>query len=288
MDLRLKANFVPSGNFGDLSVPYMLHKLNIPYIFCHHTLEKKVCMTGSILGIGVRKNTVVWGTGIIHNGISAVPDANYLAVRGPRTMEKLQKAGVDTTNVAMGDPCLLINRLYQPKVEKKYKLGIIPHIMDMSHYIKYFKENKDKFPNTIVIDPNRRPNNIETFIDEVNQCEKIVATAMHGIICAHAYGIPAIWSKIGNRLYGDDVKFHDYFESHGVFGVTPIEYVENEEIEVPEHKSSLDLDKLWDCRPWTNLSEEYYVDISKDDWVKECYPEGYTDKVHKDEHFKFN
>lgn len=287
MDKRLKANFVPSGNFGDLSNAYMLHKLNIPYIFTHHTVEKKVCMTGSILGVGVKKNTVVWGTGIIHNGISAHPEGIYLAVRGPRTMEKLHKAGVDTTNVVMGDPCLLINRVYQPQVEKKYKLGIIPHIMDMKDYADYYKANKEKFPNTILIDPNRRPDNIETFIDQVNQCEKIVATAMHGIICAHAYGIPAIWSKIGNRLYGDDVKFHDYFESHGVNGVTPIGFVEDENVEVPELKSTLDLDKLWNCRPWQNLSDDYYVDISNEDWIKECYPEGYNEKVHMDKDFNF-
>lgn len=286
MDKRLKASFVPSGNFGDLSVPYMLHKLNIPYIFCHHTIEKKVSMTGSIIN-GVRKDTVVWGTGLIHNGQSAHPEGIYLAVRGPRTMEKLKKAGVNTTNVQMGDPCLLIDRVYQPKVEKKYKLGIIPHIMDMKHYSDYFKENKDKFPNTIIIDPNRKPNNIEDFIDQVNQCEKIVATAMHGIICAHAYGIPAIWSKIGDRLYGDDVKFYDYFESHGVYDVKPIGFVEDENVEVSELKSTLDLNKLWDCRPWLKLSDDYYVDVSADDWTSKCYPIGYNEKIHKDSDFNF-
>ena len=67
MDKRLKVNFVPFSNFGDTSVPYMLKKLNIPFIFTHHTVENKILMTGSILGVGNRKNTIVWGTGIIDN-----------------------------------------------------------------------------------------------------------------------------------------------------------------------------------------------------------------------------
>jgi hypothetical protein len=33
------------------------------------------------------------------------------------------------------------------------------------------------------------------------------------VIVAHAYGIPAVWQKFSDTLFGDDVKYQDYFES---------------------------------------------------------------------------
>ena len=94
MDKRLKVNFVPFSNFGDTSVPYMLKKLGIPFLFSHHTTEKKIIMTGSILGVGSRKDTIVWGSGIIDNKVKPLIDCDYRAVRGPRTLEKLKERGI--------------------------------------------------------------------------------------------------------------------------------------------------------------------------------------------------
>lgn len=286
MDKRLKVNFVPASNFGDTSVPYMLLKENIPFIFTHHTIENKLLMTGSIVGIGAKKNTIVWGSGIIHDGITPNNEAIYLAVRGPRTLEKLSKQGIDTSNILMGDPAMTLPKIYNPKIEKKYKLGIIPHIVDIDEYRKYINKTPDKFKNTIVIDPNKKTHQIEEFIDQVLSCEKIVATSLHGVIVAHAYGIPVVWSKIGNRLYGDDVKFYDHFESIGVYDVKNVGFIEDENIEIEPVNITLDINSLWDKRPWINTPEQYFVDIDDDNWVKECYPEGYNEHIHTDTYFK--
>jgi hypothetical protein len=29
----------------------------------------------------------------------------------------------------------------------------------------------------------------------------------------HAYGIPAVWQKFSNKVFGDDIKYQDYMES---------------------------------------------------------------------------
>lgn len=286
MNKRLKVNFVPFSNFGDTSVPYMLGKLDIPFIFTHHTVEKKVLMTGSILGVGSRKDTIVWGSGIIQNNIKPLTNCDYRAVRGPRTLEKVQSVGVDTSNIVLGDPAMLLPKVYQPSQEKKYKLGIIPHMVDFNIVNQYVKNNPDKFPNSIVIDPNTNTRQIENFINKVNQCEKIVATCLHGIICAHAYGIPAKWMKIGDRLAGDDVKFYDHFESVGIYDLSPMGMIEDENIEIDEFTSKLDIESLWNCRPWLDAPEEYYVDLDNPDWIKECYFEGYKDRLWTDEYFR--
>lgn len=286
MNKRFKVNFVPFSNFGDTSVPYMLNKLGVPFIFAHHTVDKKTIMTGSILSVGSRKDTIVWGSGLMWGNMKPRNDCNYLAVRGPRTLEKVLEVGIDISNIVLGDPALLLPKVFQPKVEKKYKLGIIPHIVDIDLVNRHMKENPKNFVNSKLIDPNTNTSKIEDFIIQVNQCERIVSTSLHGIICAHAYGIPAKWMKVSDKLAGDNTKFYDYFESVGMYGESPMDLLEDENVEMHDFKMLLDVEKLWDCRPWETASDEYFVDLDNPDWMTECYPEGYKDRLWTDEYFK--
>ena len=287
MDKRLKVNFVPSSNFGDTSVSYMLHKLEIPFIWTHHSVEKKILMTGSILGVGSRKDTIVWGTGIIHNNIKPLTNCEYRAVRGPRTLEKLKIVGIDIDNIVLGDPAMVLPKIHMPQEEKKYKLGIVPHIMDFDYVRKHMNDNSSKFQNTLLINPNTSTDKIEDFINKINQCEKIISTSLHGIICAHAYGIRAKWMRVGDKLMGDDVKFYDHFESVGIYDMKPIlGLINNENVEIEEFTSKLDIGPLWNCRPWIDCSDEYYIDLNDSSWISKCYPEGYDNKIFTDDYFK--
>lgn len=277
MDRRLKLNWAPFGNFGDALNPYFLHKLNIPFIFAHHAVEHKVCMIGSILSIGSKKNSVMWGNGFMYESENVKPGTILKAVRGPESLKKVEKSGYNINDIAIGDPALLLPRIYNPSVEKKYKLGIIPHIMDFQLYMDYVNENREKFENTLLIDPNLMCGQVESFINKVLQCEKIVATCLHGLICADAYGIPSVWSEISNRLVGDGIKFKDYYGSIGIDSISKIGLVEDENITIDSKELNIDLDRLWNCRPWQDLSDDYYVDISNiEEWKRECYPPDYS------------
>ena len=57
-----------------------------------------------------------------------------------------------------------------------------------------------------------RTSNIEFFIDEIVSSKYILSTSLHGLIIAHAYGIPALWIKKGH-IGSSEFKFHDYFSS---------------------------------------------------------------------------
>jgi pyruvyltransferase len=285
MDKRLKVSFVPSNNWGDLCTPYILRKLNIPFVWTHHLIEKKVVMVGSVILGATKPNSYVWGAGIMYAQRNEInKNGIFAAVRGPKTIEALKKLDIDTNNIVIGDPANILPKLYKPKVEKKYKLGIISHMVDGEEVKNFMQENKHLFENTLIIHSNKKLTNFEEYIDEVNSCEKILSTSLHGVICAHAYNVPVKWMKLGNRLMGDDVKFYDHFESIGLdidkdnlkLDGFPVD--ENIEIKNTNHIELLNknAENLWNCRPWKFLSDEYYVDLDKENWEKECYTEDFT------------
>ena len=47
---------------------------------------------------------------------------------------------------------------------------------------------------------------------------RVLSSALHGVILAHAYGIPALPVRIGDGLVGGDFKFRDHYHSIGHAG----------------------------------------------------------------------
>lgn len=122
-------------------------------------------------------------------------------LRGPYSDKKFLEEGHEACNV-YGDPALLLPLVYTPKAKRTAPIGIIPHLHD-------YAAVKIECPNERVISLNGE---IEDVIDEICACEYIVSTSLHGVIVAHAYGVPALWVKKG-YIYTDGIKFKDYFAS---------------------------------------------------------------------------
>jgi len=95
-----------------------------------------------------------------------------------------------------------------PNGAKKYKLGIIPHFVDYKT-VKASPIAQD--PRVLVIDLKTR--DVDHILRQLWQCERTVSSSLHGVIVSVAYGIPTRWVMLGNRLYGDQVKFFDFFLS---------------------------------------------------------------------------
>ncbi len=159
---------------------------------------------GSIIN-HANESSVVWGSGII-DFEQKVAEADFRAVRGPQTRKFLIEKGYKCPEV-YGDPGLLLPKFFSPKVEKKYKLGIIPHFVDLPLVEKMFKGSEDIAIINLITD------NIELTTIEILECENIISSSLHGIIVSHSYHIPAVWVKFSNNLFGNNIKYKDYFES---------------------------------------------------------------------------
>jgi hypothetical protein len=132
------------------------------------------------------------------------PDWNFIvhATRGP-VSEKLLTGKAEGTVGVYGDPVWLLPRFYAPKIEKKWKLGVIVHLSELSdrateahvreELVRYHipDELKDDIHiiNTV---SDIRVGAIGENIDEMLACERLVSTSLHGMVFAESYGIPCL------------------------------------------------------------------------------------------------
>ena len=191
---EIKLQGKPKENYGDLLGKYLVEKISNkkvvwsnPGKFSIRDWFSPIYVTiGSILA-QVNKKCVVWGSGIISKDY-VIKKAKFFAVRGPQTRKLLLEQGHEVPEV-YGDPAILLPRYYNPEIPKEYKLGIVPHYNDFKD-VKNWLKNKDEI---LLID--LMTNDIEATTNQFLKCEQIISSSLHGIIIAHAYGIPAIWQR---------------------------------------------------------------------------------------------
>ncbi len=202
-------------NWGDL-VPFKI----IDELFDSDISEKdvfnvkqpngnySVYSTGSVM-LFTKPNSIVWGTGCIDRGMIGQTPKKVYAVRGPLTRQEFLKKGIDCPEV-YGDPALLYPKIYNPKVEKKYKWGIIPHYIEFesARDRESIKNLEKKGFKVIDICSGEKE-----FINELLEVENVISSSLHGLIMADAYGIPNARVNISNKLIGGDFKFKDYYMS---------------------------------------------------------------------------
>jgi hypothetical protein len=195
-------------NFGDEITPWLFKKMYNVNIEkpCNPKDENVLLGVGSIMRLA-NENTEVWGSGIRNIDQADFKGAKkFHAVRGPFTQKRLLELGMQCPPI-FGDPGLLLPKFYFPKIEPKYELGIVPHLVDQEIIANKF----GKFDNVKIIDLNNK--DIEQVVDQFLECKNIVSTSLHGLITAVAYGIPTKWLKASDSINGDDIKFYDFWAS---------------------------------------------------------------------------
>lgn len=195
-------------NFGDLVGPYLFEKITGKQpVFktpSNNNPETTTLAVGSIVNL-TKRDTVIWGSGIMSRDTFFVKPVKTLAVRGPLTRNKFLELGYDCPEI-YGDPALLVPQFYNPSIEKTHTIGIIPHHTDAKKAEKLY----GNIEGIKVIKVNRQ---VETVLTDILSCESIVSSSLHGVIFGQAYKIPTAWIQFSYDLPGDDIKFYDYFAS---------------------------------------------------------------------------
>lgn len=219
-------------NYGDLLSKYLVQKISGKEVVW--VQPKKIAWYKSkmvnYLAVGsiihhANKHSIIWGSGIIDREQFIAP-AKFKAVRGPQTKKYLGNLGYQCPET-YGDPALLLPDYFYPKISRKYMIGIIPHYNDFKEVTDFFKDA----PEIRVID--LMTEDIEKTTIEILECEQIISSSLHGIIVSHAYGIPAVGVKFSDRIFGDGIKYRDYYESVGIM-----------DYELPFLRMSTDFEKL--------------------------------------------
>ena len=203
---------------------------------------KNILAIGSILSSANRRS-IVWGSGFMTANEKCKARKIY-AVRGKLTAVRLKELGYNIADIVYGDPALLLPLLVSPSKQKKYFVGIIPHWCETDKFISQYGNQFH------IID--MRTDNIKEFVKDLTSCKYIFSSSLHGIIIAHAYGIPALLiEKKEEKEYGY-FKYEDYFSS---VAIEPYHWIDiNENLLANNYNVQLLFSKYADkALPQTNL-----------------------------------
>lgn len=201
-------------NWGDALNKYLVEKISGKTAYSTISTfklpqKKAYSVIGSILSFHNLNNIEVWGTGVISDNVTIEgKPIKVHALRGPLTAGYLKSKGIESPDI-YGDPAILLPLFYTPKVEKKYKLGVILHKLDRDD-----ESYEDLLSTKGVLDIDIY-SGTTNFIDQVASCEFIASSSLHGLIAADSYNIPRTWLHGGAVEKHDRFKFDDYFLGMG-------------------------------------------------------------------------
>lgn len=164
------------------------------------------------------KQTVVWGAGVSGQDRDFIIPHKMCAVRGYKTIDFLKNRNFPHP-IVVGDPALLLPRFYEPKFRgerreekgekklRKFKIGIIPHVIDLKHPV--VDEIQQKHPEILIIDLAHYKKWTDV-IDQICSCNMILSSSLHGLIVSDAYGIPNSWIELSGKIPAGYFKYQDY------------------------------------------------------------------------------
>ena len=245
----MKAFWDRTQNFGDKLGPWLIQRITgKPVEFSAGSDSDPVHVsTGSILNVSVN-GSVVWGAGFARCTDPVVSHSRICAVRGPQSRAKLLAYGIECPNV-FGDPAILLPRFLQGSKTKRDCLAVIPH------YADYYAV-KEAYGALAGVQVVRLKDSVEEVVRQITECSAAISSSLHGMIAAHAYGIPCQWVKFSDKVEGCGFKFHDYFSSGGLPMVNPLDLSSVPVIEesfssqIPKSMPAINADALWDACPF--------------------------------------
>lgn len=193
-------------NFGD-----HLSKIIVGNILARHgrNLDDETGRTARLLAIGsimhfARDGDVIWGSGVngkVAEDLFTARRLDIRAVRGPLTAAFLRKRGFSVPDI-YGDPGFLTARLFAGRFQRT---SVKDHVFIPNLHDQTLSANMEN-----VVSPCRGWNAV---LDEVMKSRLVLASSLHGLIVAEAFGIPARYVRLSETetLF----KYEDYFLGTG-------------------------------------------------------------------------
>lgn len=244
-------------NFGDLLTPVVLRHHGLTPIHAYPR-KAQLVSTGSILEhLPEEFDGFILGSGFIDaDSHGRFPRARILALRGVHTRERIQGHG---NSIPLGDPGLYAVRLMGARRAPTCVLGIIPHHSNLD--APAFCAIADReFAEVRIISPVAQPANV---VAQIQACDMILSSSLHGLIIADALGIPSVWSaEVG--LLGGTFKFHDYASAVGRANWSPVVITGDETLtELSGLASCANRDKIAECQEGLAQAFDRFVDEVK-------------------------
>lgn len=172
----LKLHYAKLANMGDLLSPMIIEHCFGYKVERSSFLTAQMCAVGSCLAQyklhgtplmkaqqtinGFTHPTVrVWGTGFINysdrEGRFFKRDMQFYAVRGEMTRKNVELMTGRRLDIPTGDAGILASELLDELPEKRYDIGIIPHICDLNEELVSIAA--DKYENSTVINVKDEP-----------------------------------------------------------------------------------------------------------------------------------
>jgi hypothetical protein len=154
---------------------------------------------GRFLKLRPWRHLHAWGPGFMNSwGRPFWPQQLTVhAVRGPLSAAKL-----DRSDLALGDPAILLPEIWPKQATATAAVSIVPH------FVTYGDVMRAPLPkHWRVINLLEDPRKVSL---DMSSSDLVISSSLHGLIVADAYGIPSIWMKGDSRIRGDGFKFRDY------------------------------------------------------------------------------
>lgn len=197
-------------NFGDELSPILVREV-LRQHFSHKVRKlhprrgRKLFAIGSILHFA-KSGDFVWGSGVngkVADEAHTFTSLDVRAVRGPLTRDYLLSRGIPCPPI-YGDPALLLPRFMPakslPRRSPKDYI-VIPNYNDLPLFVG--ERN--------VVSP---LNPLRHVLAEIVSSKLVIASSLHGVILAEAYGVPAVLLMPDG--HGEHVfKYRDYYSGTG-------------------------------------------------------------------------
>lgn len=199
-------------NFGDALNPLIVGHMAGRVV--KHAAPKAAEMfaIGSLLQV-VKRNfeggeaghrPAIWGAGLLHPVTTKgfVDHIDIALLRGPVTAALL---GLEDTE--FGDPGLLVSDVLPFDGKRTDRIGIVPHhtLIDDPEMLAMIAAD----PAYVLIDP-KGP--VKDVCHQIASCAHVLASSLHGLIVADAYGVSNTWVAPTGQSY---LKYLDYAASVG-------------------------------------------------------------------------